>query len=154
MMQQHSQLSCCPKINMLIVSKYDIKMSSEKCDLESLWLLACSIPLSRYTILSESREICCKTYSTSDIHVTRQLLQIRGKDCVAIEVRYHRLCHKAYTKYLLVNESRQSEPSLQRTAYDGECFKKFFLFIEEKILEQGEIVRMTKLCDVFNQMLK
>src|SRR6218665_2696779 len=53
-----------------------------------------------------------------------------------------------------MNESRQSEPSLERTAYDGECFKKFCLFNEEKILKQGEIVRMTKLCDMFNKMLK
>jgi hypothetical protein len=30
----------------------------------------------------------------------RILVQIRGKDCVALEVRYHKVCYCNYTKFL------------------------------------------------------
>ncbi|XP_072303354.1 uncharacterized protein [Eucyclogobius newberryi] len=33
------------------------------------------------------------------------LMQIRGKDCVAVEARYHYSCYKAYTRFLSENQS-------------------------------------------------
>jgi Ankyrin repeats (many copies) len=32
------------------------------------------------------------------------LLQSRGKDCIAIEVKYHRSCHKTYTSSLITKD--------------------------------------------------
>ena len=40
----------------------------------------------------------------------RILIQIRGKDCVALEVRYHKVCYGNYTKFYTreVKENKQS----------------------------------------------
>ena len=76
--------SRCPKINVLMVSKDDIKTFSEKHDLESLWLSACSIPgtqnIHSLVVISESMAIRSKTYSTSDVHVTHQFGAVSRND--------------------------------------------------------------------------
>ena len=79
------------------------------------------------------------------------LLLIRGKDCVAIEVRYHRSCHLTYTRCLTGNKTKPFE--MDKTVFDGEIFKRFCEFVDEKILKQGEIIRMVKLRNIFNTML-
>ena len=40
----------------------------------------------------------------------RILMQIRGKDCVALEVRYHKVCYGNYTKFL-TRELKANKPS-------------------------------------------
>ena len=37
------------------------------------------------------------------------LVQICGKDCVALEVRYHKVCYCYYTKYVTRETNDQSE---------------------------------------------
>ena len=37
------------------------------------------------------------------------LVQVRGKDCVALEVRYHKVCYCKYTKYVSRETKDQSE---------------------------------------------
>ena len=50
------------------------------------------------------------------------LLQIRGKDCVALEVRYHKVCCCNYTKYVTRETKNQSESersvSVYKKSYD------------------------------------
>ena len=48
------------------------------------------------------------------------LVHIRGRDCVAIEARYHKKCYQTYTKFL----SRKREDDLGPTLYD-EAFDVF-----------------------------
>ena len=38
----------------------------------------------------------------------RILMQIWGKDCVALEVRYHKVCYSNYTKFLTRETKKQS----------------------------------------------
>ena len=33
------------------------------------------------------------------------LVHIRGRDCVALEVRYHKICYNKYTNFLKTNKS-------------------------------------------------
>ena len=52
----------------------------------------------------------------------RMLMQIRGKDCVALEVRYHKVCYSNYTKFL-TRELMENKPSasVYEKSYDVFC---------------------------------
>ena len=57
----------------------------------------------------------------------RILVQIRGKDCVALEVRYHKVCYCNYTIFLTRETKNQSETerstSVYEKSYDVFCKK-------------------------------
>ena len=74
------------------------------------------------------------------------LTHIRGKDCVAIEVRYHKTCHLNYCRYLTRAASQKQESGeLYKQSYDVFCAK----VIMEKIIQQKKVSRMTKLHEKF-----
>lgn len=64
------------------------------------------------------------------------LLQIRNKDCVAIEVRYHQKCYKNYTNFLYrQKESTGAESSLLFAA----GFEMFCHDVIDPLIEQKKI---------------
>ena len=81
----------------------------------------------------------------------RLLLDIEGRDLVAIEARYHRTCYLKYTKIARDYPSKElaQQPQL------GQTFRKFSqVVIKEKLIQGKEIWRLTKLNKVFIKMVK
>jgi hypothetical protein len=77
------------------------------------------------------------------------LVQIRGKDCVALEVRYHKVCYCNYTKFLTRETNKQSETerptSVYEKSYDVFCKK----VIETEIIGNKQIKYMKDLLEKF-----
>ena len=48
----------------------------------------------------------------------RMLVQIRGKDCIVLEVRYHKVCYCNYTKYVTRETNDQSESETSVSVYE------------------------------------
>ena len=59
----------------------------------------------------------------------RLLVKIRGKDCVALEVRYHKICYCNYTKYVTRETKDQSESERSVSVYE----KSYDVFCKEVI---------------------
>ncbi|XP_050390537.1 uncharacterized protein LOC126809797 isoform X5 [Patella vulgata] len=78
------------------------------------------------------------------------LLHIRGKNCVAIEVRYHAYCYRKYTNFLrnIKVQSSKVDKTLG-VAYDA--FRR--QIVDDKIIQAQEIMRMTRLTSIFHQMI-
>ena len=72
------------------------------------------------------------------------LLHIRGKDCVAIEARYHKNCYQRYTK-CVSNKSRDSGPTLYDRAFEEFCTR----IIEQRIIKNKEILFLSYLLKTF-----
>ena len=68
------------------------------------------------------------------------LLHIRGKDCVAIEARYHKNCYQRYTK-CVSNKSRDPGPTLYDRAFEEFCTR----IIEPRIIKNKEILFLSDL---------
>ena len=77
------------------------------------------------------------------------LVQIRDKDCVAIEVRYHKSCYRNYTKFLTRDqkETEKSAPTYEKTF---EFFCKNV--IEGQIIKNKDIIYMKELLNRFIAM--
>ena len=77
------------------------------------------------------------------------LLQIRGKDCVALEVRYHKVCYCNYTKYVTSETKNQSESERSVSVYD----KSYDVFckevIETEVIKGKKIMYMEDILDKF-----
>ena len=54
----------------------------------------------------------------------RILVQIRGKDCVALEVRYHKVCYCNYTIFLNRETKQQSETERSTSVYEKSSVRK------------------------------
>ena len=79
------------------------------------------------------------------------LLQIRDKDCVALEVRYHKRCYKNYTSFLYrKKESAGEEYSLLYAA----AFEKFCKDVIEPLIEHKKIEYMADLYQRFLQIVE
>ena len=79
----------------------------------------------------------------------RILNQILGKDCVAIEVKYHVSCYKCYTSFLTRPSS--CSPTLQKdkvTKYT-KSFESFCRFVKEEIIDGHNICYMSRLKEKF-----
>lgn len=64
------------------------------------------------------------------------LLHIRGKDCVAIEARYHKKCYQKYTKTL--SNMKNTKPSVtEPTVYD-KAFHLFYIKAMEKRINEAK----------------
>ena len=72
------------------------------------------------------------------------LLHIRGKDCVAIEARYHKNCYQRYTK-CVSNKSRDPGPTLYDRAFEEFCTR----IIEPRIIKNKEILFLSDLLKTF-----
>ena len=62
----------------------------------------------------------------NDEHI---LVQIRRKDCVALKVRYHKVCYCNYTKFLTRETKDQSESERSASVYE----KSYDVFCKEVI---------------------
>ena len=72
------------------------------------------------------------------------LIHIRGKDCVALEARYHKRCYQRYTK-CLSNKPRDLGPTLYDQAFDDFCME----VIETRIIKNKEILLLSFLLKKF-----
>eukprot|EP00794_Sanderia_malayensis_P000765 gene765-55_t len=79
------------------------------------------------------------------------LVEIRGRDCVAIEVRYHKICYTNYTKFLTRkdNDNPESMPKYQ-LSYDI-FFQKV---IEHDLLKNKQVKYMKELLKNFIVIVK
>ena len=74
------------------------------------------------------------------------LIHIGGKDCVAVEARYHKRCYQKYTKCLTRNPK---DLDIGTTLYD-DAFEKFCIeVIEKRIIENNEILLLGYLLKKF-----
>lgn len=64
---------------------------------------------------------------------------------VAIKVRYHRSCYKRYTKELTIKCTPRSGDKNHEASFKEFCTE----VIENRIVEQKEILRMNKLTEIF-----
>ncbi|KAM4570951.1 uncharacterized protein V3H82_010671 isoform 1-T1 [Fundulus diaphanus] len=80
------------------------------------------------------------------------LKDVRGKDCVAIEVRYHKRCYKEYTRFLVATTSDERMPKAWEyaTVYTEFCDK----IIQAQLIKKQEIFRMKKLSSLFQKMIR
>ena len=75
------------------------------------------------------------------------LVHIRGKDCVAVEARYHK-CYRKYTK-VLSNIKNTKPPVTEPTVYD-KAFDLFCLnFMEKRIIHNRELLLLSYLLKKF-----
>ena len=77
------------------------------------------------------------------------LFRYLGKDCVAIEVKYHVSCYKSYTSFLTRPSS--CSPTLQKdkvTKYT-KSFESFCRFVKEEIIDGHNICYMSRLKEKF-----
>ena len=79
----------------------------------------------------------------------RILVNIRGRDCSAIEVRYHKNCYVNYTNFLVHEKNApedQESKNLYQKAYQTLCVE----VVENNLIGQKQIKYMTEL---FNQFV-
>ena len=75
----------------------------------------------------------------------KMLLNIRGKDLVAIEVRYHKSCYYRYTKVVRTCMSSANNLDSQPAAIYEKSYTSFCKkIIEGRIMKNKEILRLTK----------
>jgi hypothetical protein len=79
------------------------------------------------------------------------LMQIQGKDCVALEMKYHRQCYKNYISFLThQKEDPEATSSKGTSPLYGKSFEAFFeQFLQTKIIQDEGIFYMNKVKDVF-----
>jgi hypothetical protein len=73
------------------------------------------------------------------------LIHIKDKDYVAIEVCYHKMCYKKYTRFLSKPDVDQAMDSVFNTAYKLFCKE----IIDDRICKNREIFFLTKLVNIF-----
>ena len=84
------------------------------------------------------------------------LIHIEDKDCVALEVKYHRRCYSSYTSFLRHVTTTQYQNILP---YDSRLYAKSFdifceKFIRPKIIEKEKIYYMKAIKEKFVQTVK
>ena len=77
------------------------------------------------------------------------LAHIRGKDCVSIEVRYHKHCHLDYCRFLSRKVTGKQNDKLYYLSYNTLCSKT----IEEKLIKKKKIMRTRLLHEIFVQQV-
>ena len=80
------------------------------------------------------------------------LVHIRGKDCVAIEAKYHRKCYQIYTKgvFNMANAKQDVEPSGYDKAFDVFCTQ----IIDKRIIGNKEIMMLSYLNQRFIEYVR
>ena len=73
------------------------------------------------------------------------LMQIKDKDCVAIEVRYHMTCYWDFTRYLS-RPAKTKNPAI--TSYT-KAFEIFSKTVNAKIIDNKKIMRLKELNKLF-----
>ena len=90
--------------------------------------------------------------AAKDNNNTELLLQIQGKDCVAIEVQYHHTCYKNFTRYLSKPLTIQASTSVD-TKY-SEAYTIFCNTVKTNIIDNKDIYRLTRLNQMFIKQVK
>eukprot|EP00745_Piridium_sociabile_P031804 TRINITY_DN5291_c0_g1_i19.p1 TRINITY_DN5291_c0_g1~~TRINITY_DN5291_c0_g1_i19.p1 ORF type:complete len:207 (-),score=27.75 TRINITY_DN5291_c0_g1_i19:149-769(-) len=82
------------------------------------------------------------------------LLQIRGVDLVASELRYHHRCKVAYTNFLRCKKKPTTDSDHSTTGHSNayEIFKNEVVF--KRIIKGSEVLRMSKLVELYANILK
>ena len=84
----------------------------------------------------------------------RILVQMRGKDCVALDVRYHKVCYCNYTKSVSRETKDQSESersvSVYEKSYDVFCKE----VIEVEVIGGKKIMYMKDILEKFVTIAK
>lgn len=74
------------------------------------------------------------------------LLEIQGKDCVALEVKYHRRCYLKYTS-IIRSDSKEDQKSSKKYQQSFKVLCE--QFIQTKIIDDEEILYVTKVQEKF-----
>ncbi|KAK6172497.1 hypothetical protein SNE40_016134 [Patella caerulea] len=87
------------------------------------------------------------------------LLHIRGKDCVAMEVKYHAHCFRKYTQMVVeqrrIDIDRSKKAAVVLDSAHKEVYDSFGKeIVTERIINNKEILRMTRLTNILNDMLE
>ena len=77
------------------------------------------------------------------------LIHICGRDCVAIEARYHKRCYQTYTACLL-RERKIIGPTLYDKAFDKFCLE----IIEKRIIKNKEVLLLGNLLKRFTSCVQ
>ena len=72
----------------------------------------------------------------------RILIHILDKDCVAVEVKYHKCCYRKYTSFLDHPETKDS--AIENTMYSI-SFDKFCTIVKEQVIDNHGIWCMSRL---------
>ncbi|KAJ8050302.1 hypothetical protein HOLleu_03448 [Holothuria leucospilota] len=108
---------------------------------------------------SKERLVECQTITAGSLQKAAEvrkdeklLLHIRGQDLVALEAKYHKTCYQQYVR-VISSKAREDETVGQRQyqkAYDIFCHD----IIEERIVKNAEIFRLTKLLHIFKDYVR
>lgn len=74
----------------------------------------------------------------------RILVQILGKDCVAIEVKYHLHCYKSYTSFLTRPSSGGLTVQKDKVTKYNKWFESFCRFVKQEIIDGRNICYMSR----------
>ena len=73
-------------------------------------------------------------------------MYIQDKDCVALEVKYHKRCYKRYTSFLRHSDTKEAKVEEGKYSKSFECF---CTFVEERLIVDLNIYYMKRLKDEF-----
>ena len=73
------------------------------------------------------------------------LVQILGKDCVAIKVKYHWKCYKSYTSFLTQPFGCGSTLQKDKVTKYKTSFESFCCFVKEKVIHKRNIFYVSRL---------
>ncbi|XP_061913285.1 uncharacterized protein LOC133656293 isoform X2 [Entelurus aequoreus] len=83
------------------------------------------------------------------------LLHINDKDCVAIEVRYHRTCYRQYTRFLSLSTATHTATRDEEIQPFADSYNLFCdQVIRQRIIIDKEVLRMDKLRKLFVDTVK
>ena len=116
--------------------------------------------LSKFKVSAKRKRVPLMLCETLDAGLLREaaerkqdekiLVHIRGRDCVALEVRYHKICYSRYTNFLnhkSPSEEHESPGQKYETGYRKFCEE----IIEKELIANKQIRYMT---DLFNEFLR
>ena len=120
------------------------------------WCIFCQQKLRRIGKNPENLTQCLTTQASQKLMKAAEnkedhniLLQIRGQDLIAIEVKYHKSCYKSYTRNV---KSRKQEDSEGDDGYQS-AFTQLVAVVQEKIIDGLDVCKMTDLQDTYIDLL-
>ncbi|KAJ8391118.1 hypothetical protein AAFF_G00097390 [Aldrovandia affinis] len=84
---------------------------------------------------------------------TSILLHIQDKDCVSLEVRYHKSCYKQYIEFLRKSTATPEE-KLNEPTFDASYKILCETIIRQRIIVNQEVLKMTQLRRIFSNLVK
>lgn len=79
------------------------------------------------------------------------LIHILDKHCVAVEVKYHKICYKKYTSFL--NHPETKDSTTENALY-SKSFNRFCTIVKEQIIDNHSIWYMCRLKNEFVNTVK